>query len=171
MCDVVLDSGNTVLLQNLRNMGAHLKKLKLKMLEAEAVYEQARKEYHYYASTVLPMEMFSAGFSELKLSDGGVIRYEQKYYCQPNKNEEDKRIMAEWLRKHDGEALVKEKAAVSKDQIDKLREAGIPYTEIDDINTNSLKAFLKNNVGVSFTIDEVPDCMHFQEVSVCEIDL
>lgn len=160
--------------KNLAVMGEHLKELKIKMLTAEAAYEDAKKEYSYYASSVLPMEMFNAGVSEIKLMSGGIMTYERKFYCQPNKNDEDKRIMAEWLREHGGENLIKEKAEVPGAAIEALKINGIPYVEVDDINTNSLKAFLKDKIGASggtvqLQIQDIPACMHFQEVGVVDI--
>ena len=57
-----------------------------------------------------------------------------------------------------------------------LKEAGIPYVESESVNTNKLKAFLKDGIGVStgqqrFTIDDIPKCMHFQEVTVADIQV
>ena len=163
-------------LKNLSKMGDHLKDLKLKMIKAEAEFKQAQKEHDYYASSVLPMEMFNAGVSEIKLMSGGIMTYERKFYCQPNKNAADKQIMADWLRSNNGAHLVKESATVDGAQIDKLKEASIPFTEIDDINTNSLKAFLKDKIGaaggtVQIQIQDIPECMHFQEVGVVNIEV
>lgn len=163
-------------LKNLSKMGDHLKDLKLKMLKSQAQYEQDKKEYDYYSSSVLPMEMFNAGVAEVKLMSGGVMTYERKFYCQPNKNAADKQIMAEWLRKNDGGHLVKETGQVIGENLGKLQAAGIPYVEIDDINTNSLKAFLKDKIGaaggmVQVQIQDIPDCMHFQEVGRVNIEV
>jgi len=163
-------------LKNLARMGDHLKELKLKMIKAEAEFKQAQKEHDYYASSVLPMEMFNAGVSEIKLMSGGMMTYERKFYCQPNKNAADKQIMADWLRTVDGGHLVKETATVDGSQMEALRVAGIPFTEIDDINTNSLKAFLKDKIGanggmVQIQIQDIPDCMHFQEVGLVSIEV
>ena len=163
-------------LKNLSQMGDHLKDLKLKMIKAEAEFTQAKKEYDYYASSVLPMEMFNAGVSEVKLMSGGIMTYERKFYCQPNKNANDKNIMAEWLRSNGGGHLIKETGSVDGAQLDKLREVGIPFTEIDDINTNSLKAFLKDKIGagggtVQLAIQDIPECMHFQEVGLVNIEV
>jgi hypothetical protein len=157
-------------------MGDHLKELKLKMIKAEAEFKQAQKEHDYYASSVLPMEMFNAGVAEVKLMSGGVMTYERKFYCQPNKNEADKKIMADWLRANNGDHLIKESAKVDGAQLDKLKASDIPYTEIDDINTNSLKAFLKDKIGagggtVQIQIQDIPDCMHFQEVGLVNIEI
>lgn len=174
--DYMATDADKNVLKNLSAMGEHLKELKKKMVETEAAYAQAKKEYEYYASSVLPMEMFNAGVSTIALMNGGVMTYERKFYCQPNKNAEDKRIMAEWLRANGGAHLIKETASVDGAQIDKLRDAGVPFTEIDDINTNSLKAFLKDKIGASggtaqIQIQDIPACMHFQEQGVVDIEV
>jgi hypothetical protein len=146
------------------------------MLTKEAEYEAAKKEFEYYAGSILPMEMFNAGVSSVELMSGGVMKYERKYYCSPNKNAADKAIMAQWLTENDGAHLVKETAIVAGAKIDELKSAGIPFTEVEDMNTNSLKAFLKDKLGVNggvaqITIDAIPPCMHFQEVSQVAIDM
>jgi hypothetical protein len=174
--DYLTTAPDAPVLKNLSKMGEHLKELKLKMLSAETAYNEAKKEHDYYASSVLPMEMFNLGISELKLMSGGTLTYERKFYCQPNKNDADKKIMADWLRDHGGEDLVKEKAQVDAAKIADLKAAGIPYTEIDDINTNSLKAFLKDKIGaaggqVQIQVTDIPACMHFQEVGLVSIDV
>lgn len=174
--DYLATDADKNVLQNLSKMGDHLKELKLRMIKAEAEFKQAEKEYNYYASSILPMEMFNAGVSEVKLMSGGIMSYERKFYCQPNKNAADKQIMAEWLRIHGGGHLVKEMGSVDGAQLDKLRTAGIPFTEIDDINTQSLKAFLKDKIGaaggtVQINIQDIPACMHFQEVGIVSIEV
>jgi hypothetical protein len=174
--DYLASDSDKNVLKNLSKMGDHLKELKLKMIKTEAEFTQAKKEYEYYASSVLPMEMFNAGVSQVSLMSGGVMTYERKFYCQPNKNAADKQKMAEWLRSQGGAHLIKENASVEGSQIDQLRAAGIPFTEIDDINTNSLKAFLKDKIGASggtvqIQIQDIPECMHFQEVGLVNIDL
>jgi hypothetical protein len=163
-------------LKNLAKMGERLKELRLDMDAKEQAYKDAKKEHDYYAGTILPMEMFNAGVSSVELMTGGCMQYDRKYYCQPNKNEEDKRAMAAWLREHGGEHLIKERAAVDASQVDKLAAAGIPFVEIADINTNSLKAFLKDLLGGNggtpqVSADEIPACIHFQEVGVVSIDV
>jgi len=162
------------ILKNLSSMGEYLKTLRNKMLEAEDIYERAKKEYEYYAQTILPMEMFNAGVSDIVLMNGGRMTYERKFYCQPNKNDTDRNIIATWLRQHGGDDLVKEAASVDGALINTLKEAGIPYVERDEINTNSLKAFIKDKIGANgglaqIQLDEIPACIHFQEVGVVNI--
>lgn len=170
-----VDTEDKNVLKNLSTMGEHLKELKLKVLEAEAELKKAKAEHDHYASSILPMEMFNAGVTSLTLMSGGTMQYERKFYCQPNKNASDREIMAEWLRSQGGGHLVKEKASVEGGQIEFLREHDIPFTEVNDLNTNSLKAFLKDKIGASggvaqIQISDIPECMHFQEVGIVNIE-
>ena len=60
--------------------------------------------------------------------------------------------------------------------IEKLKAEGIPFTEKNDINTNSLKAFLMDGLGLKggvqkFTVEDIPPCIHFQEVSFAELSM
>jgi hypothetical protein len=163
-------------LANLSKMGEHLKELKIAFLQAEAEYDRTKKELDYYAGTVLPTEMMNAGVSSVELIDGGVMTYDRIYRCSPNKNEQDKAIMADWLRQHGGEFLIKERAAVDASNIDKLQAVGIPFVEICDLNTNSLKAFLKDKIGAGggvaqIMVTDIPEVMHFQETGTVTIEL
>ena len=81
--DYMTQEPDKQVLKNLSQMGEHLKELKMKMLATEAEYEKAKKEHDYYASSILPMEMFNAGVAEVKLISGGVMTYDRKFYCQP----------------------------------------------------------------------------------------
>jgi hypothetical protein len=174
--DYLMQKEDKAVLKNLVQMGEQLKVLLKDMNEKEALYTQAKKEYEYYASSVLPMEMFNAGINSIELMTGGRLTYERKFYCQPNKNEADRTKIAEWLRTQGGDHLIKEKAVVDGAQIDKLKEAAIPFAELDDINTNSLKAFIKDKLGASggqaqIQITDVPECIHFQEVGIVVVDV
>jgi hypothetical protein len=120
------------------------------------------------------MEMFNIGVTKIELASGGMMVYNRKFYCQPNKNNTDKQKMAQWLRNNGGEDLITEQATVPGSKIDDLKAAGIPFVEIDDINTNSLKAFLKDKIGANggiaqIQISDIPECMHFQEVGTVDI--
>lgn len=143
------------------------------MLEAEEQFKTAKAEYEHYANTVLPMEMFSVGLDKIVLSSGGSITRISKFYCQPNKNDKDRKEMANWLRTiPDGDSLISGVANVNSDYIQKLKSAGIPYDSSEKINTNSLKAFLANKVeSGELTVDDIPKCIHFQEVSTVDIEL
>lgn len=166
---------NHNLVSNISNIGKHMVKLRTEMLEAQAQYEAAKKAYEHYAGVIVPQEMFSAGVEYLALSDGTAITLKHQYYCQPNKNAADRKIMSDWLIAHGGAHLIKSKLTVSAEDKEALDNNGVSYVENVDINTNSLKSFLKDGIGVSsgqqkFTVDDIPSCIHFQEVTTAEIN-
>jgi len=171
-----INTSDKEVLKNLSQMGEKLKELQLKMLEAQTLAEQAKKEYEHYANVVIPQEMFSAGVDSIGLSSGGSIKVKHSFYCQPNKNAEDRKTIVEWLRANGGGHLVKHDASVSAEDMDKLEQNGIPFVENTSVNTTSLKAFLKDKIGATtgvqqITIDQIPACIHFQEVTTVELEV
>ena len=171
-----INTSDKEVLKNLSQMGEKLKELQLKMLEAQTLAEQAKKEYEHYANVVIPQEMFSAGVDSIGLSSGGSIKVKHSFYCQPNKKAEDRKTIVEWLRANGGGHLVKHDASVSAEDMDKLEQNGIPFIENTSVNTTSLKAFLKDKIGATtgvqqITIDQIPACIHFQEVTTVELEV
>ena len=163
-------------LKNLSQMGEQLKELKQKMFEAEAAADMAKKAYEHYAKVVIPSEMFAAGVDSISLASGGTLAVKKNFYCQPNKNEADRKRIVEWLRANGGDYLVDHTATVSAEDMKQLEDKGIPYIEETSVNTNKLKSFLKDKVGAStgvqqIAIEDIPECIHFQEVITVELDM
>lgn len=171
-----ISSADKGVLKNLSQMGEKLKELQLKMLETQTLAEQAKKEYEHYANVIIPQEMFSAGIDSIGLASGGSLKIKRNFYCQPNKNAEDRKHIVEWLRANGGGHLVKHDASVSAEDMDKLVAQGIPYIENTSVNTTSLKAFLKDKIGATtgiqqIQVEDIPDCIHFQEVTTVELEI
>lgn len=171
-----ISSEDKSVLKNLSQMGEHLKALKQKMLEAAELAEAAKKEYEHYANVVVPQEMFSAGVDSLSLSSGGTLSIKHNFYCQPNKNADDRKKIVEWLHAHNGGHIVEHDATVSSEDFDKLSETDIPFIENIVVNTARLKSFLKDGIGATtgvqqFTIEDIPACIHFQEVTTAEVNI
>lgn len=171
-----INSADKGVLKNLSQMGEKLKELQLKMLETQTLAEQAKKEYEHYANVIIPQEMFSAGIDSIGLASGGSLKIKRNFYCQPNKNAEDRKHIVEWLRANGGGHLVKHDASVSAEDMDKLDAQGIPYVENTSVNTTSLKAFLKDKIGATtgiqqIQVEDIPDCIHFQEVTTVELEI
>ena len=60
--------------------------------------------------------------------------------------------------------------------MERLEQQGIPFVENTSVNTQKLKSFLKDGIGATtgiqqFTIDDIPQCIHFQEVTTVEINM
>lgn len=174
--DAGIQQQDGTVLKNLSQMGEKLKELKISMEAAIASAEQAKKAYEHYANVIIPQQMFSAGIDSIGLSSGGSLKVKRNFYCQPNKNEADRKKIVKWLRENGGEHLVKHDASVSAEDMDKLDAQGIPYIENTNVNTTSLKAFLKDKIGATtgvqqISIDDIPACIHFQEVTTVELEI
>lgn len=163
-------------LSNLSEMCEQLKALKQKMLEAEAEAERSKKEYEHYANVIIPQEMFSAGIDSVSLKTGGTVSIKHNFYCQPNKNADDRKKIVDWLRKNGGDYIIEHDASVSAEDMEKLDKNGIPYIENTSVNTARLKSFIKDGIGVTtgvqkFTVSDIPACIHFQEVTTVDIEV
>lgn len=171
-----VESNDKQVLKHLSEMGEQLKGLKVKMLAAAEAAEKAKKEYEHYANVVIPSEMHSCGINSISLTSGGTLSIKHNFYCQPNKNAEDRKKIVEWLRAHNGGHIVEHDATVGAEDFDKLSEADIPFVENTVVNTAKLKSFLKDGIGATsgvqqFSIDDIPACIHFQEVTTVELDV
>ena len=174
--DQAIEQSDKTVLKNLSQMGEKLKELQLKMLETQALADQAKKEFEHYANVIIPQEMFSAGVDSIGLSSGGSLKVKRNFYCQPNKNPEDKKKIVEWLRANGGGHLVKHDASVAAEDMDRLQKNGIPFIENTSVNTTSLKAFLKDKIGATtgvqqIAVEDIPACIHFQEVTTVELEV
>lgn len=163
-------------LGNLSKMGEKLKELRLRVEETALLAEQAKKEYEHYANVIIPQEMYSAGIESLTLKSGGMLSIKRSFFCQPNKNIEDRKKIVEWLRANDGGHLVEHDATVSAEDMERLEKEGIPFIENTSVNTNKLKSFIKDGIGVTtgtqrFTIEDIPACIHFQEVTTVDLTM
>lgn len=162
-------------LKNLSQMGEILKQLKIDMLAKQAEADLAKKEYEHYANVLIPQQMFSAGVDSIGLSSGGMLKVKRNFYCHPNKNAEDRKKIVEWLRANGGDYLVKHNASVSAEDMEKLAANDIPFIENTDVNTTSLKSFIKDKLGITtgvqqLSIEDIPACIHFQEVTTVELE-
>ena len=169
----LMQDPDKAVLKNLSEMGKYLEELQLKLIEKESEYEVAKGEYEHYKNSVLPMAMFNAGVTSLGLMDGNIIRATTSYHCSPLKNPAARAKMAEWLRAHGGEHLIKEQAIVAGDSIEKLKASEIPYAEKSDMNTQSLKAFLVRLLESSpdMELQDIPEEFHLFKQDSVEIDV
>ena len=163
-------------LSNIKSMAEHLKKLALDVEAADLALKEAQKEYDSYRFNVLPTAMLSAGLQQLTLEDGSTISIKNKFYCNPNKNDADRQIIGAWLKDNGAEHLIKRTAIVDGAQIENLKKSDVPYVEKWDMNTNSLKAWIKSQLGADggeaqFSIQDIPDCVHFSQIDEAEIKI
>lgn len=157
----------------------HVKKLRglqWKMIEAEEAFKKAEKEYLDYSRNVMPDLFKMNGLDGLRLEDGSMVRVVTKTQCSINKNDKDRETVAQWLREHGADNLVKSECIVPPSQIEKLKANAITYEEEMSMNTNSVKAFVLDQLGqkgspATITKDDLPKGLNFFQFDEMEITL
>lgn len=155
----------------------HVKKLRSlqwAMIEAEEAFKKAEKEYTDYSRNVMPDLFKMNGLDGLRLEDGSMVRVITKTQCSINKNDKDRETVAQWLREHGADNLVKSECIVPSSQIEKLKANAITYEEEMSLNTNSVKAFVLDQLGqkgspATITKDDLPKGLNFFQFDEMEI--
>lgn len=155
----------------------HVKKLRSlqwTMIEAEEAFKRAEKEYTDYSRNVMPDLFKMNGLDGLRLEDGSMVRVITKTQCSINKNDKDRETVAQWLREHGADNLVKSECIVPSSQIEKLKANAITYEEEMSLNTNSVKAFVLDQLGqkgspATITKDDLPKGLNFFQFDEMEI--
>ena len=127
---------------------------------ATKVLKAATDDYNHLAHDIIPDYYKANGISKMCLEDGTIISIDEKLTCSPTKGMSDK--LAEWLRANGGDDLVKSKLEIDVKFIESIKAAGIPFIEETTVNTNSLKAWLKDALGKSgsvarLEVKDIPD--------------
>lgn len=162
------------LMQQIKGHVAKLRQLQWAMIEAEEAYKQAEKAYCDFSRNVLP-EMFRMnGLDALTMEDGAMVRVVTKTTCSINKNDNDRNNVANWLREHGADNLVKSECIVPVSQIEKLKAQNIIYEEETTMNTNSVKAFIIDQLGqkgspATITKEDLPKGLNFFQFEEMEV--
>lgn len=151
-----------------------LRKRKWAVEEAEEVLRKAQASYDEYSQHVLPDLFKMNGLDTLKLEDGSIVRVITTTRCSINKNDTDRANVAEWLRGHNGESLVKSECICPSSQLQALKNAGIIYQEETTMNTNAVKAFLLDQLGQKgspavITKEDLPKGLNFYQFDEMEV--
>lgn len=157
----------------------HVKKLRSlqwDMIQAEEAFMKAEKAYNDYSRTVMPDLFKMNGLDALTMDDGSVVRVVTKTNCSINKNDIDKANVAKWLREHGAPQLVKSECIVPPSQVEKLKAANIIYQEETTMNTNSVKAFILDQLGqkgapATITKEDLPKGLNFFQFDEMEIQM
>lgn len=162
------------LMQQIQAHVQKLRNLQWKMLEAEEAYKNAEKEYLEYSRNVMPDLFKMNGLDALRLDDGSMVRVVTKTNCSINKNEVDRNNVAQWLKDHGGDSLIKSECIVPPSQIPALQDNGITYQEETTMNTNSVKAFVLDQLGqkgspATITKEDLPKGLNFFQFDEMEI--
>lgn len=131
---------------------------------AEIAYIEAKSAYEHMQRK-LAETMRLNGLESIDTDRGCRLAVVEKAHCNINKNAEDRERVAKWMEGLGFDAKVKRSATVSQASIEELRTLGIPFQEVLDINTNSVKAVIKELLaGGMITTDDIPKgCTYYQE--------
>lgn len=162
------------LMKQIQDHVKQLRALQWKMIEAEEAFKKAEKEFNDYSRNVMPDLFKMNGLDTLRLEDGAVVRVVTKTNCSINKNDNDRATVAEWLRQHGGETLVKSECIVPTSQVEKMKAAGVIYQEETNMNTNAVKAFLLDQLGqkgapATITKEDLPHGLNFFQFDEMEV--
>lgn len=136
---------------------ASLHKAELAFMEAKGKFERIQRK--------LAETMRFNGLESLTTDGGHKLAVVEKVHCTINKSAADKERVAKWMERLGFDTKVKRSATVSQSSIAALRDAGIPFQEVLDINTNSVKAAIKELLaGGMITTEDIPQgCNYYQE--------
>lgn len=160
-----------------------LKRMADEMSAAKKAYEKAqqeaddlRKQYDTLARVTVPQYFKTNGISSISTTQGDIVRIVEKSSCSPNKNPTDRNKICDWLTENGGEDLIKTYLSVSADQKQALTLANIPFEEMTDINTNSLKSWLLGQLGKKHSVaqielEDIPKEIHLWLYEEAEIVL
>lgn len=162
------------LMKQIQEHVAKLKKLKWDVELATEALKKAQDAYDDFSQHVLPDLFKMNGLDMLRTDDGAIVRVITTTRCSINKNDADKQNVAEWLRNHNGESLVKSECICPSSQLQALKNAGIIYQEETTMNTNAVKAFLLDQLGQKgspavITKEDLPKGLNFYQYDEMEI--
>lgn len=162
------------LMQQIQEHVKKLRALQWTMIEAEEAFKKAEKAYQDYSRTVMPDLFKMNGLDALRLDDGSTVRVVTKTQCSINKGDVDRNNVAKWLREHGAEQLVKSECIVPVSQKEAMVAAGIIFEETMTMNTNSVKAFLLDQLGqkgapATISKEDLPKGLNFFQFDEMEI--
>lgn len=133
------------------------RELQLARMKAEIEFKKADAAYTDYVQKIMTGLLRRNGLESLKCEDGTMISVKTNTKCSIKKDEESRKNVADWLRDHNADALIKEQLIVMPSNAFKLREMNIPYDSVEEMNTNSVKAFILSEMRVNnITINDLP---------------
>lgn len=114
--------------------------------------ERLKEKENQLSGKVIPDLLKENGIDQLSLASGQKIKVDSDLKITMPKTEGEKRTKAmSWIRTNGGEGIIKESITVtdtSEDIKKKLVKEEISHIVKEDVNTNTLKSFLKGLLGI-----------------------
>jgi len=142
-------------LDTLSKLGEKVKELidKRKAIDfLDAKLKEAKADEFILSGETIPTLLLSCGLTSLILDTGEKITVKEKLaVTMPKKDIKKRQVVFKWLIEIGGEYLIKKELTVEEPEkhiVDYLREKAIPFENKLNVNTNSLKAFLAEKLGM-----------------------
>lgn len=133
--------------------------------EAEARLKALKEEEKDLVQTVIPQAFKKHNIGSIKLGSGVEVVATEEMTCSLIKDEERRKQALAWLIDNGGEDLIHDVATIESPTLPLLElfnKQGVLYSLTRDVNTNSLKAWFREKLGMkpgviaSLTKEEVP---------------
>lgn len=150
----------------LKELGNKLNKLLKTRHEIGFIEEklkEMKKEERELSGEEIPNLLLGRGLSSIKLETGERVEILEKLAVSVPKDRTKRSIIFTWLVENGGNYLIKKELKVEEPEdsiIEYLKFHGIPFTNELGMNTNSLKAFLNDKLGMkkgSLQVIEISD--------------
>lgn len=137
-------------------MVSKLRAAQFAMDNAEQVFTNLKNEYQKVVQEVCQC-FRNNGLEALQCSDGHSVQITSNVRCSIKKDDASKNEVAKWLRERGMDNLVKSELIVMPSQAEKLRQMNVPFDETLDMNTNSVKAYVRGELDCgSMTREDIP---------------
>ena len=135
----------------LEDLSSQLVQLRAKITEKELELANLKTQETKLNKETFPQFMLRYGLRELKLASGSTISIKKDVYARIPKEPARRKEAIAWLKEHGGEEIVKE--ALTVDDPDEallkvIQDMGVFYSVDQEVNTNSLLAFLREALGL-----------------------
>jgi len=114
--------------------------------------KEAKSEEKILSGETIPDLLLGCGLTSLILDTGEKITVNEKLaVTMPKKDIRKRQVVFKWLIEIGGEHLIKKELIVEEAEkhiVDYLREKAVPFENKLNVNTNSLKAFLAEKLGM-----------------------
>lgn len=163
-------TSDPMLLHQIRTDCDQLIELKAQMDLAEERFKQAKKAYDTFACQQLPHLFKNNGLDSISTTNGLHVRIVTQTRASIKKGSDEglssKQEIGKWLHKLGAEHLISSQCIVPSSQKEKLTASGVIFQEKVDINTNSLKAFICDQLGqkgspATITLQDIPKSISF----------
>ena len=159
--------------KSLTAMALKIKEKEKRIEDLKQDLKKAETDLRYYRDELFPARMEEAGVIKFHLKGGELVRLEEK--VKLNILKDDKPKLYDWMRKNGHESLIRNvisasfKAGEDQKALDFLRigtEKTYNMQQKEDIATNTLEKWYRDQVAAGEPIPEQIEPYHFFKVSI-----